>query len=325
MWTFNYLANPKMLRNVFINLIAILFLFVTGVFSQVEKGVFPRKDIKIYLGIWMPALSHPGMHSTEDREYLKRIGANTAAFAIQIPYLENGELHQRSLEVAKTKARSLIRYYKEGGLAIFFSPDPVLARYFGEPAPIPSEVREIFLKNYESAIIELAKIAEEEQVEIFSPMNEPDYKLGIRRSSTWGQEILPKIKKVYSGKILWNGSLARAFDSGKRIDFSGYDIAGFTVFPWRGLGNYNQLIDFYLETIRRQAKEDDVDKVFISEFGVYFRAKAEDEPRALEMVFECGEGKVDGFFVLDPPQGFGTPIKESHLEAVIKKWFNRLK
>jgi hypothetical protein len=311
-----------MKKKVFLNLIAVLLLFTVGASS--EAGAFARKDLKIYLGVWLPALSHPGMHSLENREDLKRIGVNTAAFALQIPYFKDGELEQKSIEAVKARARSLIRYYKQTGLAVFFSPDPVLVRYHGEPEPIPEGIKEVFLKNYEPVIIELARISEEEGVEIFSPMNEPDYKLGIERSSSWSREILPKIKKVFSGKVLWNGSLARAFEYGKNIDFSGYDIVGFTVFPWRGLLNYKQRIDFYLRKMKQQAKEDGVAEVFISEFGVYFRSAVEDEPQALEMVFECGQGKVDGFFVLDPPRGFGTSIKGSNLEPIIKKWFNRL-
>jgi hypothetical protein len=312
-----------MVKKIF--LITFVILSLTATFSQAKAGSFSRKEPKVYLGVWLPALSHPGMHSLEDREDLKGIGANTAAFAVQIPYFKNGQLHQQSIESAVSKARSLIRYYKEAGLAVFFSPDPVLARYYGEPEPIPEKSREVFLKNYEAVIMELARIAEEEQVEIFSPMNEPDYKLGIERSSSWGQEILPKIKKVFSGKVLWNGSLARAFEYGQRIDFSGYDIVGFTVFPWRGLSGYEQQIDFYLRKMKQQAKEDGVGKVFISEFGVYFQAQVTNEPEALEAVFKQGEGRVDGFFVLDPPRGFGTSLKGSNLEPVIKKWFNKLK
>jgi hypothetical protein len=315
----------KMMKEKIFLILVIIFLLSTAEsFSQAERDAFTRKEPKIYLGVWLPALSHPGMHSLEDRDDLKRIGANTVAFAVQIPYFKDGRLVEERVEVAKQDARRLIRYYKEAGLAIFFSPDPVLARYHGEPEPIPEEVKETFLRNYEPVIIELAKIAEEEQVEIFSPMNEPDYKLGIERSSNWGQEILPKIKKVFSGKVLWNGSLARAFEYGKEIDFSGYDIVGFTVFPWRGLSGYKQRIDFYLGKMKQQAEEDGVSEVFISEFGVYFRSAVEDEPRALEAVFEQAQGEVDGFFVLDPPRGFGTSIKGSKLEPVIRKWFNRL-
>lgn len=299
----------------------LIFLFT----SQTYGEVFPRKEPDIYLGIWMPAVTFPGRQSMEKREDLKQIGANTAAFAVQILYSEGGEIKQEDIEAAKNKARKFIRYYKEAGLAIFLSPEPVLSDYYGEPGPIPVRVREIFLENYKPVIIELAKIAEEEQVEIFSPMNEPDYKLGINRCSEWGQEILPEIKKVYSGKILWNGSLARAFDVGKRIDFSGYDIVGFTIFPWRGLTNYNRKIKFYIDTIRQQAREDNVEKVFISEFGVYVMAPVDDEPEALDVVFRCGEGRVDGFFVLDPPQGFGTPIKGSALEPLVRTWFNRFR
>jgi hypothetical protein len=157
-------------------------------------------------------------------------------------------------------------------------------------------------------------------------MDEPDYKLGSARGSAWGQEILPKIRAVYSGKVLWKGSLSRPFRNNERIDFSGYDIVGLTVFPWAGLERYPEDVEFYINTLNQWAAEDGVKERIVAEFGNYVvtRITKEEEPEAIRTVFEQGQGKVNGFILLDPPRGFGTPIKGSALENVVKTWFERL-
>jgi hypothetical protein len=122
------------------------------------------------------------------------------------------------------------------------------------------------------------------------------------------------------------GSLSRAFENNERIDFSGYDIVGLTVFPWAGLQNYAQDVEFYITTLNQWATEDGVNEIIIAEFGNYVitMISKEEEPEAIETVFKQGQGKVNGFILLDPPKGFGTPIKGSNVENVIKIWFKKL-
>ena len=182
------------------------------------------------------------------------------------------------------------------------------------------------MKDYNTVIIELAKIAEEENAEVFSPMNEPDYKLGTEMSSSWGQQILPEIKKVFKGKVLWKGALSDKLTDQKNIDFKGYDIIGFTIFPFGDFDNYDQEVLDVINKIGIWAKEDVIKEIWISEFGnyKYTGIPKEKEPRSLEIVFEEGKGKVNGFFVFDPPKGFGTQIKGSYLETVIKEQFEKL-
>jgi hypothetical protein len=295
---------------------------------KTEETVFPRKNISTYLGIWLPAILHPGAHSMNKREDLIAIGANTVGIGIEVNYYpENGKFDEKMLSYAKQKARDFIRYYKEGGLAVMVSLVPIPVKLQGEPGPIPENIKEEVLKNYEKIVVDLAKIAEEENAEIFCPMDEPDYKLGAKRGSSWGQEILPKIKSVYSGKVLWKGSLSRPFEKNQRIDFSGYDIAGFTVFPWGGLTLYPQNVEFYINKLNQWAGEDGVKERIVAEFGNYQITKItkEEEPEALQIVFEKGRGKLNGFILLDPPSGWGTSIKDSELEPVIKSWFEKLK
>ena len=99
----------------------------------------------------------------------------------------------------------------------------------GEPGPISGSVDKV-LDSYEPVVIELAKIAEEEGADVFAPMKETEFIIGsTTKASKWSQDILPKIKEVYSGKIVWRGDFHDAYkSSSKQVDFSGYDIIGFT-------------------------------------------------------------------------------------------------
>ena len=296
--------------------------------QKAPEEKIPRKNLSVYLGLWMPAPDAPSMQSMEKREDLVNIGSNAVAFGIGIKYEKDGSVLPQNADYVKEKTRELIRYYKEAGLAVIFSPEPVPSDIFGEPGPVPSEVMENFLSDYSDLIVELAEIAEEENVEIFSPMNELDYKLGVETSSTWGQDILPKIRRAFKGKVLWKGSLSEFFQGQKSIDFSGYDIVGFTIFPHGGINNYKEAVASSIEVLNKWAKEDGVPEVFVSEFGTYkpVQIAKEDEPKSIQHVFDAAKGKhVTGFFIFDPPSGFGTPIKGSKLEQTTREEFAKIK
>ena len=67
---------------------------------------------------------------------------------------------------------------------------------------IPKEKRDLFLKKLSNLSISLAEFAQENNVEIFTPMVEPHQWVGWQKSSQWHQEILPKLRKVYRGKLM---------------------------------------------------------------------------------------------------------------------------
>jgi len=288
---------------------------------------FPRKELSLYLGFWMPTPYFPGTQSLEKREDIVALGANTVAFAVEIPYFEDGSIDEEAMEDSKKEARRLIRYYKEAGLAVALSPEPLLQEFEGEPQPLQASIRERFLQEYTPYAVELAQIAEEENAEIFSPMNEPDYKLGFEIASSWGQEILPKIRKVFTGKVMWKGLTIDDREKIEKVDFSGYDSIGFTSFPWGGIKNYKSNLKLFLDSLQRKAAEDGVKDLFAAEFGTYepVGLLKQDEVNSIQYVFEEGKGKLQGFLVFDPPEGFGTPIKGTTLGNVVKEEFEKLK
>ena len=222
--------------------------------------------------------------------------------------------------------KETILSYKEEGLAVAIALEPIAVESRGEPGPIPEKLKDTFLEDLNEFLPNILEILEETKVEIFSPMNEQDYKLGIDTASEWGQSVLPIIKETFSGKILWKGSLFEHVSRNRNIeiDFSGYDIVGFSAFPFSGINRYPSEINDFIETISEWANEDGVNQIFISEFGSYepVPISPNDEPRAIEIVFEESDSRVDGFFVFDPPRGFGTAIKGSILEDVVKEEFS---
>ena len=105
---------------------------------------------------------------------------------------------------------------------------------------IPEEKRDLFLSRLTNLSIELAEFAQDNNVEIFTPMVEPHQWVGWRRSSQWHQEILPKIKKVYKGKLMvtyqnfldiigreiQGKGISEDEKYWREFDYSGYDFVG---------------------------------------------------------------------------------------------------
>jgi len=207
----------------------------------------------------------------------------------------------------------------------------------------------IDLEAWNSRVIELAKLAEKHEVEFFAPMNEPEVLFGPSASAEWGQEILPKIKEVYHGKIIWKGGSIGDIqpDPGKNpnpTNFSGYDYLGFTIGLESRTGmtleDFSQRVDYAIDMILGFAQRDNCKGVMITEFygllpGTWEKNSwsEEKEARAHKIVLEKGKDKVDGFFALDflelsflreDTPGLSGPKESSKTEEMIKKWFTEI-
>jgi hypothetical protein len=192
------------------------------------------------------------------------------------------------------------------------------------PNPKSSEVD---MDALSSRIVETAKIANKYGVELFAPLVEPDDFFDINTTRKWAQEILPKVREVYKGDIIWRG--ADVLD----IDLSGYDYLGFTlsVDPeettpegWVGAENY---VDSNINQALYIAEKNGCKGVMVTDFGAFewesrwgepLRSE-EDIARAYEIVFEKGKGKVNGYFYFDKLPGvFGKT------EEVVSRWYKEM-
>lgn len=108
--------------------------------------------------------------------------------------------------------------------------------YKHEGPVIREEKQGEFLQEMTNITIRWARIAEEYDVEIFSPPNEIFDYIGYKKGFNWLNEISNTIKTVYSGSIVPRGmGVYRYYDGlyerkGANFDFSNWDYIGFDLF-----------------------------------------------------------------------------------------------
>jgi hypothetical protein len=118
-----------------------------------------------------------------------------------------------------------------------------------------------YYQRTQKIALEWAKIAEEEKVEIFSPMNEPFLHIGYEKTFAWHKEILPKLRQVYHGLLAPRGLQAYHFEpdlglierADIQFDFSGWDLVAFDVFA-RNTRNFDEYRQ-YLQAVIAKAQE----------------------------------------------------------------------
>ncbi len=106
-----------------------------------------------------------------------------------------------------------------------------------------------------------AKIAEEEKVDIFSPLNEPFLHIGYERTFAWHEDILPELRQVYHGLLAPRGFQAYHFEpdlglierADTQFDFTGWDLIGFDIFG-RNTRNFNEFRK-YLKAVISKATQ----------------------------------------------------------------------
>jgi hypothetical protein len=326
-------------------LLILVGLGVGGFF--VWKNIFaPKKEVQVYKGVWDPVLG------LEDPNYLpsnvqklKDLGLNTIFISALPPLgkpeferleeIFSPELVERVKEVIPNEKEFLIETIQtahRNGLKV--------ALTVGDP-PVKENVD---LEALNSRIIEVAKLAEEYDVELFSPLNEPEMIFsGTRNVGPWRQEILSKVKKVYHGDVTWNGafpgfpdkeSIAKIADQPPG-DYAGYDYIGFgtILMSSQTLEEFSERVEGALDFMLATAERDGCKGVIITEFGVSMNGhwNEEEVARAYEIVLEKGSkhDKVFGYFAfrfdfleVDLPELF---IKENlKTQDVVKKYFTEI-
>ena len=335
-------SNKWLKLKILIILIALVSLATGGFF--VWKNIFAPKEV--YKGVWLFGLPPNWLASNVQK--MKDIGINTVFIEVIIFEVDGNRVG--GIDTSHTVAD--IQAAHENGLKV------ALTTGF---APKP-KWEEIDVEELNSRIIELAELAEEYNVELFAPLNEPPGNTG-----NWRQEILHRIKEVYHGEIVWKGAGSGLPDKTpseeffKEVseqppgDFVGYDYIGFSsmympreilepeeqiqLADQLTLEGYSQYVEGALDYVLAQAERDGVKGVMITEFGVLavFEQGTWDEEevaRAYEIVLEKGKGKVAGFIAFNfleielsgkvPPE-FLVHLKGSQkTEEVIRRWFREV-
>jgi len=196
----------------------------------------PPKILKVekFKGIWSPFQSYPSpllFHRLIDfPKRLKSLNANSVALARTHPVWE-GKIHKIPLEKFFLMLRA--KYLELNG--IHFQYNLEIAKFHKMAHQPLFEVANLpeFQDQLKKVILENAKLAQNLGAESFVPFIEAEIILGTKESSKILKEVLPEIKKVYSGKVVWWGAFkGHTTKEAEKIDFSGYDILCFTHSPW---------------------------------------------------------------------------------------------
>jgi hypothetical protein len=296
----NFLKNPRFLVPI------LIYLILLGPTLYLFSASPPETKVQTHKGAWYPIVLPS--HFSEMRE----MGANTVFF--------RGDSGEGTVAQIQAAHRS--------GLRVALTTDregPYLKKVDNDS------------EYWDSFIIETAKTAEKWGVEFFAPLAEPE---GLFEEDTgrWAQEILPKIKEVYHGEIIWRGG--DLID----MDFSGYDYIGFTTFMDSNTTaeKYSQALDQKLDQALGFCQRDNCKGVMITEFGSWqdhdpgdilsgiieitvgegkHTAQGKEEvEKAYEIVLERGKDKgVVGYFFFNEYPGVSSKFKE-----VIERWYKEI-
>lgn len=279
-----FIKNLLKNSHVFAPILAYLILLVPTLY--IYSGSPPETEVQVYKGAWFPTVLPSAMAEMKD------MGMNTVFFmgdpgAIIIATVQTA--HRNGLKVALT---------------------------IGRPQG------DFDLEVLNSNIIELAKLAEKYGVEFFAPMNEPD-SIFEEDTERWAQDILPRIREVYHGEVIWKGADVRD------DDLSGYDYLGFSICPVGEMTpeDYSQHFDDVLDQALAVAERYNLKGVMVTEFGTWAweswlgepERSEDDIARTHEVVLERGKDKAVGFFYLDRFPGVSNKAEE-----VISRWYKEI-
>ncbi|MCL4366362.1 hypothetical protein M1437_04000 [Patescibacteria group bacterium] len=193
----------------------------------------------------------------------------------------------------------------------------------GEPQPFPKEIVEKpgYFDKFNKVVEDMAKIAEKYHVYMFAPMGEADGIFGMKVAPFLTQQMVPLVRKYYTGKLYYKGDLHNG--EGDKMNFKGYDVLGFVIGPSDRITNTEDLRKFFDSSMDRAvawAKRDNIPEVVVSEHG-YIGNNQMASAENIGLALEEGNKKLNGVFLTEPiPDVFKTAQGDEIVEQM-KKWF----
>lgn len=238
----------------FLILISILIIILLIYSISVRIGIPKERNYVSYMkGVWEPALPYTM------RGDIKRIKEDNINIISLGP-----PIHAPAfvIKILKIPLMGVIKAAKKEGIAIHIAPQA-----FGPGPPNPDAVDDKKLEEYTAKILEWAEFSEKYGVEYFSPLNEPDIVMHSERAIEWQNNLLPEIRKIFSGKIIakWGEANIEHVRASKEFDEVMVDI-----FP---PDEKKELEEFYVElenTVKdtsKEAKNLNL-KIMIGEFAI---------------------------------------------------------
>ena len=209
----------------------------------------------------------------------------------------------------------LIRKAHQAGFAVFLEPN---AFTFGR---LQQTDDPRYIDTFIDIALEWAKIAEEENVEFFSPLNEPNAFFATQKLIDEWIQSSKELKDDFSG-----GLVLKFADIGpeKISDIEGYDYLAFDIM-W-GDNRYNELRDRLRTAVAKgnSLKEKYNLKGFIfGELGAEnSRVDENTQAEIFRTILEETWGKVDGYCFLGWSD-LEFSFRDRKAEDVVKEWFSR--
>jgi len=185
-----------------------------------------------------------------------------------------------------------------------------------------------FLDSIETLALKWAKIAEENKVELFSPVNELFLWIGEEKANEWHKQILPELRNVYSGELVPRGLQFYQFDplsekpfemKNTEFNFSGWDYVASDVYcigieQVFGMDNLKKCIIATLNKSLELKNKYNTKGIIYGEMSHPGGTSAE----IFDLFFKENYGKVNGWFLWHLSD-YSAEVKE-----VAKRYFTQL-
>jgi hypothetical protein len=211
---------------------------------------FTRSYPAVIKGNWEPNEQYMAQ-TLDDSDRLKDLGVNTVSIAAEYAFNNDGSYYmydERQVMINLKRA-------KEKGFSVLLAPSFIGSHGVDFEANGIDMNLERFFQLSEEIALKWAEISEEYSVEYFVPQKEFNFIIGnygeteeerANLTSFWHKNVLPKIKQVFTGKMV--AALAHA-DEGTIV--TGYDYVGNTMgFVGEPLSLFEQELPAILEILR---------------------------------------------------------------------------
>ena len=304
-----------------------------------EPGDYERNEEDYWFGALTFQMT-PGKQTLLEPEQFDNLHMNTISLRFLLPFdytggskypYERPNLYYASLEDEVCQMGNIIHELKEAGFSIILSGEPHYQSYEewlelhpdwdGDYHNIDILENDVmidqFIIDMDESIKQMSQMAEKYKVEIVSPISEADRYFGSARSDEFQQNILPVVSD-FTGELLWQvfGEELREPDllpTAHQIDFSGYDILGFSII---GCDGTRLEWDWYIDTLLEWGNEDSIPSIMVSELGCVREPDSIDNAISnFDHWYEKTNSYSDGFIALDTPQG------NNNAQGVAGSWF----
>jgi PKD repeat protein len=188
-----------------------------------------------------------GLLYLDDPEEMRKIGANYVEIVYWVEVDVNGTILPPTPTVINQDQNQtvlLIRRAHDTGLKVYLVlyPEYYDLSHIGELEVGGVEDKLGFMEQMEGVALEWASIAEENNVEIFSPTKELNVFVDWESAEKWYQSVLPRLRNVYHGELVRAGEVAWSKYNLSPIgdlsffNFTGWDYVETIIAGIKGIG-----------------------------------------------------------------------------------------